>query len=97
MLDAQPAMPNDDGKGGLAGEENTGHANAILVFLQGIKEIQAVQDALLMTREYQQQPARSWVLPIHSAVLPEEQRMAFARPPPHFPCTLDEFKVCIGL
>ena len=47
--------------------------------LQGIKEIQAVQDALLCTREYMSEPARSWVLPIHSAVPPEEQRMAFVR------------------
>ena len=57
-------------------------AQAVLVFLQGIKEIQAVQEALLSTREYAYEPARSWVLPIHSAVPPEEQRLAFARPPP---------------
>eukprot|EP00900_Chrysochromulina_parva_P022977 jgi/Chrpa1/5312/Chrysochromulina_OHIO_Genome00013211-RA len=63
-------------------ESSYGEAQAVLVFLQGIKEIVAVQDALLCTREYSQEPARSWVLAVHSSVPPEEQRMAFKRPPP---------------
>ena len=57
-------------------------ANAVLIFLPGMKEIQGVQDALLATREYMHEPARSWVLPVHSAVPPEEQRLAFQRAPP---------------
>ena len=74
-----PIAPDapEGGEGGAPAE-----ANAVLVFLQGIKEIQALQEALLHTREFAQEPARSWVLPIHSAVPPEEQRLAFARAPP---------------
>ena len=63
----------------LPGSED---ANAVLVFLPGIKEIVALQEALLMTREYAAEPARSWVLPVHSSVPPEEQRRAFLRAPP---------------
>ena len=54
----------------------------MLVFLPGIKEITALQEALLATREYAYEPARSWVLPVHSSVPAEEQRLAFARAPP---------------
>ena len=91
MPPSQPPMPPPpmpqavEGGGGaeMAGPPpEAGEAQAVLVFLQGIKEIAAVQEALLSTREYAYEPARSWVLPIHSAVPPEEQRLAFARPPP---------------
>ena len=75
-----PGMPPQPPTEPLFGAEGYGEAQAVLVFLQGIKEIQAVQDALLTTREYMHEPARSWVLPIHSGVPPEEQRMAFVRP-----------------
>ena len=71
-----------DAKGAVSVELAYGEAQAVLVFLQGIKEITAVQDALLCTREYSSEPARSWVLAVHSSVPPEEQRMAFAKPPP---------------
>ena len=84
---APPPLPHEglapitpDGPPG--GEGGPVEADAVLVFLQGIKEISAVQEALLACREFMSEPARSWVLPIHSAVPPEEQRLAFARPPP---------------
>ena len=88
QMGAAAAVGGPDSMGGPGAFEmgppppEAGEAQAVLVFLQGIKEITAVQEALLSTREYAFEPARSWVLPIHSAVPPEEQRLAFARPPP---------------
>jgi hypothetical protein len=55
--------------------------DAVLVFLPGIKEITTVQEALLQTPAFSRDPQRSWVIPLHSSVPPEEQRRAFLRPP----------------
>jgi len=63
----------------------SGDALAVLVFLPGTREIQDVQDALLRTPEFGaaggngEQP--NWVLPLHGALPPEEQRRVFERPP----------------
>ena len=54
----------------------------MLVFLPGFKEIQTLHEALLLTREFAVEPQRSWVLPLHSMLPPEEQRRVFDRPPP---------------
>ena len=56
-------------------------ANAILVFLPGIKEITTVQELLTNSPAFCRSPHREWVLPIHSSVPPEEQRLVFQRPP----------------
>ena len=37
--------------------------------------------ALLLEREFSSEPQRSWVLPLHSLLPPEEQRKVFDRPP----------------
>jgi HrpA-like RNA helicase len=52
---------------------------AILVFLPGIKEITTLQD--LLVKSMSSPAAREWVLPIHSTIPPEEQRLVFTRPP----------------
>jgi hypothetical protein len=57
-------------------------ADAILVFLPGFKEIQSVHEALLMTPRFSCEPHRSWLLPLHSMLPPEDQRKVFDRPPP---------------
>ena len=59
-----------------------GPADAVLVFLPGLKEIQALQEAMMSLPEFAREPQRSWVLPLHSTVPPEEQRLVFTRPPP---------------
>jgi HrpA-like RNA helicase len=55
-------------------------ANAILIFLPGIKEITTLQEQLVYSLRSQEE--RDWVLPIHSTVPPEDQRRVFTRPPP---------------
>jgi len=68
-----------------SGSSGSGDALAVLVFLPGTREIQDVQDALLRTPEFgasggnDEQP--NWVLPLHGALPPEEQRRVFQRPP----------------
>jgi HrpA-like RNA helicase len=57
-------------------------ADAVLVFLPGFKEIQTLHELLLSSKEFGQEPQRSWVLPLHSLLPPEEQRKVFDRPPP---------------
>ena len=52
---------------------------AILVFLPGIKEITTLQE--LLVKSMSTPAAREWVLPIHSTIPPEEQRLVFTRPP----------------
>lgn len=54
-------------------------SSAILVFLPGIKEITTLRELLVKSMS---SPAdREWVLPIHSTIPPEEQRLVFTRPP----------------
>ena len=55
-------------------------ADAVLVFLPGNKEIQTLAEALQFRH-----PAvcRGWhIVPLHGGLPPEEQKMAFHRPPP---------------
>ncbi len=54
---------------------------AVLVFLPGIKEITTLHEMLLASPTFRSSPAKDWVLPIHSTIPPEEQRLVFARPP----------------
>jgi HrpA-like RNA helicase len=54
-------------------------SSAILVFLPGIKEITTLQE--LLVKSLNSPAAREWVLPIHSSIPPEEQRLVFTRPP----------------
>ena len=54
-------------------------SSAILVFLPGIKEITTLQELLI--KSMKSSAAREWVLPIHSTIPPEEQRLVFTRPP----------------
>lgn len=54
---------------------------AILVFLPGMKEITTIQELLIKSSTFCKSPARDWVLPIHSTIPPEEQRLVFTRPP----------------
>mmetsp|Transcript_17017 Transcript_17017/g.59242 ORF Transcript_17017/g.59242 Transcript_17017/m.59242 type:complete len:746 (+) Transcript_17017:44-2281(+) len=51
-----------------------GPAGAVLVFLSGTAEIEAVREAL------QRRVRGAWVLPLHGALPPEEQRKCFERP-----------------
>ena len=53
-------------------------SSAILVFLPGIKEITTLQELLVKSLTG---TAREWILPIHSSIPPEEQRLVFTRPP----------------
>jgi len=62
-------------------EDGDRSCNAVLVFLPGLKEIQTLQELLLSSPAYGREPHRSWVLPLHSSVPPEDQRKAFLRPP----------------
>jgi len=55
---------------------------AVLIFLPGMKEITTLQEAIFCTRGFQSEEARRWVLPLHSTVPPEDQRLVFVRPPP---------------
>ncbi len=59
-------------------EEIDNTANAILVFMPGIKEITALQELLQNHRAFQ----RCTILPIHSTTPPEEQRLVFNAAPP---------------
>ena len=54
-------------------------SSAILVFLPGIKEITTLQE--LLVKSMSSSADREWVLPIHSTIPPEEQRLVFTRPP----------------
>mmetsp|Transcript_31138 Transcript_31138/g.101469 ORF Transcript_31138/g.101469 Transcript_31138/m.101469 type:complete len:1282 (-) Transcript_31138:80-3925(-) len=58
-----------------------GMADAILVFMPGFKEIQTLQEMLMGTREFGSPTDREWVLPLHSGVPPEDQRLVFRRAP----------------
>ena len=56
-------------------------SSAILVFLPGIKEITTLLELLQQSPAFRTGQARDWVLPIHSTIPPEEQRLVFKRPP----------------
>eukprot|EP00897_Mesotaenium_endlicherianum_P008609 jgi/Mesen1/7777/ME000408S06884 len=56
-------------------------AGAILVFLPGIGEIQALHDRLAASRRFGG-AALQWLIPLHSTVAPADQKRAFQRPPP---------------
>ena len=71
----------DDAQGGGGGDGSEG-ADAVLVFLPGLKEITTLQEYLLGDPRLASEPQRSWVPPLHSSVPPEEQRRVFDRPPP---------------
>merc|ERR1719253_1646796 len=73
-------QPRPGSDGGGAGTTDT-TSSAILVFLPGIKEITTVQELLQQSPAFRHGPARDWVLPIHSTIPPEEQRLVFTRPP----------------
>ena len=47
-----------------------------------VVEDREIHEAILMTQEFGREPQRSWVLPLHSMLPPDEQRKVFDRPPP---------------
>jgi len=53
----------------------------VLVFLSGVKEIETAQQKLLSLPEFQEEPARSWVLPLHGGMPTDEQNKVFERAP----------------
>ncbi|KAJ1619670.1 hypothetical protein T492DRAFT_620336 [Pavlovales sp. CCMP2436] len=59
-----------------------GDGDAILVFLPGLKEITTLLEMLLDHPAFGREPQRSWVLPLHSTLPPDDQRRVFLRPPP---------------
>ena len=75
VADAQPNQPKPDSAGPSA------LANAVLVFLPGLKEITALQEELARVPVFSREPAASWVLPLHSTVPPEDQRRVFEHAP----------------
>ncbi|KOO28736.1 ATP-dependent RNA helicase dhx57, partial [Chrysochromulina tobinii] len=77
---SKPPKAKAKAGGGDGGGVVDGVADAILVFLPGFKEIQTLHEALLATRELGAEPQRSWVLPLHGLLPPEEQRKVFERP-----------------
>eukprot|EP00951_Prasinocladus_malaysianus_P046672 scaffold647859_cov44-Prasinocladus_malaysianus.AAC.2 len=46
-----------------------------------IQTCRRLNEALLLLPQFAGEPQRSWVLPLHSSVPPEEQRLVFQRPP----------------
>ena len=59
-------------------------ALAVLVFLPGTREIADVQEALQRSRDFgalDDATQRAWILPLHGALPPDEQRRVFERPP----------------
>lgn len=57
-------------------------ADAILVFLAGAGEIQELMTVLHSFPEFATELARSWVLPLHGSLPPDQQRRVFQRAPP---------------
>jgi len=78
-------LGSESGSGGSDDEQDDDASNgalAVLVFLPGTKEIQDVQEALQRSRDFGgDAEQRSWVLPLHGALPPDEQRRVFERPP----------------
>jgi HrpA-like RNA helicase len=54
---------------------------AILVFLPGLKEIMTVHELLLRDPAFSGADARRWLLPLHSSLSSQEQKLVFRRPP----------------
>ena len=54
---------------------------AVLVFLPGTAEIEAVRMALLRFDEMAEAAQAAWVLPLHGSLPAEEQRRVFERAP----------------
>jgi len=76
----QQQQPNNNNNSGADSDSKTDTTSlAILVFLPGIKEITTLQE--LLVKSTASPAAREWILPIHSTIPPEEQRLVFARPP----------------
>jgi len=69
-------------RGGASFAGGADLADSILVFLPGVKEIQATYEQLTGSGPLSFEPQRSWVLPLHGMLSSEEQRGIFARPPP---------------
>ena len=71
----------DDGGAGAGG-------TAVLVFLPGVREIDNVRELLVAAANRSNSGGGrlrldpDWVLPLHGALPPEEQRRVFVRPPP---------------
>ena len=85
-IDAASHLKNKIDKTQQQKQQNGGASNivdstslAILVFLPGIKEITTLQE--LLVKSMKTPAAREWILPIHSTIPPEEQRLVFTRPP----------------
>mmetsp|Transcript_27140 Transcript_27140/g.49819 ORF Transcript_27140/g.49819 Transcript_27140/m.49819 type:complete len:692 (-) Transcript_27140:48-2123(-) len=70
-----------DTLGSLGNSDVQDRPDGVLVFMAGAKEIETLQEALWQTDEFREQPARSWVLPLHGGLPTEDQKKVFHRPP----------------
>jgi len=73
--------------GSLVKNENSASAflarpTGVLVFLSGAKEIETALKAVLALEEFNDVPARDWVLPLHGGLPADEQKRVFLQPPP---------------
>eukprot|EP00928_Gymnodinium_smaydae_P015059 TRINITY_DN15520_c0_g3_i3.p1 TRINITY_DN15520_c0_g3~~TRINITY_DN15520_c0_g3_i3.p1 ORF type:complete len:1251 (+),score=251.33 TRINITY_DN15520_c0_g3_i3:484-3753(+) len=71
----------DLGKDGSRDGSAAGRPEGVLVFLSGAKEIETAQKLLLQEEEFSSEPARSWILPLHGGLPPDEQKRVFLKPP----------------
>ena len=62
-------------------ERESQRGEAVLVFLQGTKEIDDVREALIRTDLGRDAEQREWVLPLHGSLPADEQKRVFLRPP----------------
>jgi hypothetical protein len=67
-------------------KQGGGTDGAILIFLQGLKEIQTAHEMILQHPAFRSATARRWVLPLHSSLSSQEQKMVFRRPPAGLIC-----------
>jgi ATP-dependent RNA helicase DHX57 len=76
-------MPNTRERGPMLPKAKNGRLDgAILVFLQGLKEIQTAHELISAHPAFASSAeARRWVLPLHSSLSSQEQKMVFRRPP----------------
>lgn len=63
------------------GDDAPPRPEGVLVFLSGVKEIETLMQMLQRTDEFSEDPARSWVMPLHGGLAPEEQKIVFLSPP----------------